>query len=237
MYLPRVRAPRLPDDPALWLNTGGRALSLRAGVTYLLDFWTYGCINCVHVLDDLDFLEAKYAGQPFLVIGVHSGKFPNEKHAENVRHALLRHGIRHPVVRDDDFAVWRSYAVRAWPTLVLVDAKGYVVGAVSGEGHRQVLDEAVGAALTAAGLAGVEAPPFPALRPERRPETALAFTGMMPPVAGASARAARGGRTARRRRPAFAPRREWRSRQTGTRCTSPTPGTTPSERWTWFPAW
>src|SRR5262249_53272659 len=127
-----------------WLNTA-KPLSLAAlkGKIVLLDFWTYGCINCIHIIPDLKKLEAKYANQ-LVVIGVHSAKFENEKQTENIRRIILRYELEHPVYNDADFRVWQSYGVRAWPTQVLIDPAGYVVGAASGEGNYEVIDKAVG---------------------------------------------------------------------------------------------
>ncbi|HEV3468041.1 MAG TPA: thioredoxin-like domain-containing protein [Pyrinomonadaceae bacterium] len=139
----RVRAPELEGGRG-WLNTGAPlSLAHLRGKVVLLDFWTYGCINCLHVIPDLQRLEEKYARQ-LVVIGVHSAKFDNEKETENIRRVILRYGIEHPVVNDADFRIWRSYAVRAWPTQVLIDPAGYVVGQVAGEGHYEALDEAIG---------------------------------------------------------------------------------------------
>ncbi|MGH9905979.1 MAG: thioredoxin-like domain-containing protein, partial [Pyrinomonadaceae bacterium] len=101
--------------------------------------WTYGCINCIHIIPDLKKLEDKYAKQ-LVVIGVHSAKFDNEKQTENIRRIILRYEIEHPVYNDADFKVWRSYGVRAWPTQVLIDPAGYVIGAISGEGNYDALD-------------------------------------------------------------------------------------------------
>lgn len=145
-----VRAPQLPADPAAWLNTEGIALSLPAlrGCVVLLDFWTYGCINCLHVLPDLKYLESKYADRPFVVVGVHSGKFDNERQRDNIQSALLRHDIRHPIVCDNDHRVWQEYDVHAWPTLGIIDPEGYYLGSVSGEGHRDELDQIIGQLLT-----------------------------------------------------------------------------------------
>jgi thiol-disulfide isomerase/thioredoxin len=139
----RVRAPELQGGRG-WLNTDA-PLSLAAlrGKVVLLDFWTYGCINCLHVIPDLQRLEAKYARQ-LVVIGVHSAKFANEKETENIRRIILRYGIEHPVVNDADYRIWEAYAVRAWPTQVLIDPSGYVVGQAAGEGHYAALDEAIG---------------------------------------------------------------------------------------------
>lgn len=158
MDQPRVRAPQLPDDPALWLNTGDQALQLQKGIVYLLDFWTYGCINCLHILPDLRYFEEKYRNQPFAVVGVHSGKFDNEKNADAVRNAVERHNIDHAVVRDDALRVWSAYNVRAWPTLVLIDAEGYVVKTARGEGNRDALDGAIGALLRSGEAHGTVGP-------------------------------------------------------------------------------
>jgi thiol-disulfide isomerase/thioredoxin len=142
----RVRAPELTGGRG-WLNTD-KPLSLAAlkGKFVLLDFWTYGCINCIHIIPDLKRLEEKYAKQ-LVVIGVHSAKFDNEKDTENIRRIVVRYEIEHPVVNDADFSIWQSYGVRAWPTQVLIDPAGYVMGAVSGEGNYQVIDKAITAAV------------------------------------------------------------------------------------------
>jgi DNA-binding beta-propeller fold protein YncE len=143
----RVRAPELGGHRG-WLNTD-QPLSLAAlrGKVVLLDFWTYGCINCIHIIPDLKRLEAKYPNN-LVVIGVHSAKFENEKQSDNIRQIILRYEIEHPVVNDADFQIWQSYAVRAWPTQVLIDPAGYVVGQVVGEGNYETLDEAIDETLT-----------------------------------------------------------------------------------------
>lgn len=138
----RVRAPEISGGRG-WLNTANPlTLAGLKGKVVLLDFWTYGCINCIHIIPDLKRLEAKYPNQ-LVVIGVHSAKFENEKDTENIRRIILRYELEHPVYNDADFKVWQSYGVRAWPTQVLIDPAGYVVGSVSGEGNYDVIDEAI----------------------------------------------------------------------------------------------
>ncbi len=138
----RVRAPEFPEGLE-WLNAG-RPLTMAElrGKVVLLDFWTFCCINCMHVLPDLKTLERKYPRE-LAVIGVHSAKFTNEKDADQIRQAILRYEIEHPVVNDQEFGVWRAYGVRAWPTLVVIGPDGYVHSATSGEGHLEDLDETV----------------------------------------------------------------------------------------------
>lgn len=138
-----VNAPDFPGGLE-WLNTD-RRLSLRElrGKVVLLDFWTYCCINCMHIIPDLKKLEAKYANQ-LVVIGVHSAKFTTEKGTDNIRQAILRYEIEHPVINDKDFDVWQSYAARAWPTLVLINPKGKVIGSHSGEGIYEMFDQVIG---------------------------------------------------------------------------------------------
>ncbi|MBC7798828.1 MAG: redoxin domain-containing protein, partial [Pyrinomonadaceae bacterium] len=127
-----------------WLNTD-KQLSIAGlkGKIVLLDFWTYGCINCIHIIPDLKKLEAKY-GDQLVVIGVHSAKFENEKDIENIRRVVRRYELEHPVVNDADFKIWDAYAVRAWPTQVLINPKGYIVTQTTGEGQLSFLDEKIG---------------------------------------------------------------------------------------------
>jgi thiol-disulfide isomerase/thioredoxin len=123
-----------------WLNVSGPIeLKDLRGKIVLIDFWTYCCINCMHILPDLKFLERKYP-RDVVVIGVHSAKFANEKDSENIRRAIVRYEIEHPVFNDSDLAVWRRAGVNSWPTLALIDPEGKLVKAFSGEGHRAVLD-------------------------------------------------------------------------------------------------
>ncbi len=143
---PRVRAPELRGRG--WLNTGGRELSLAdlRGKIVLLDFWTFCCINCLHVLDELRPLEDKYA-DVLVVVGVHSPKFEHERDPAALAAAVERYGVSHPVLDDPDLGMWQQYAAKAWPTLSVVDPTGYLVASMAGEGHAdglaRLIDELV----------------------------------------------------------------------------------------------
>lgn len=123
-----------------WLNTKKplRLHELR-GKIVLLDFWTYGCINCMHIIPDLKALEKKYSHE-LVVIGIHSAKFTNEQESNNLRQAVLRYGIEHPVLNDKNMQVWEQYGVYAWPTLFLIDPEGKIVARHSGEGVLDAFD-------------------------------------------------------------------------------------------------
>jgi thiol-disulfide isomerase/thioredoxin len=138
----RIKAPELEGGTA-WLNTAGplRIKDLR-GKVVVLDFWTFCCINCIHTLPDLAKLEKKYKNE-LVVIGVHSAKFENEKVTENIRKAVLRYEISHPVVNDAEMKIWRNYEVNSWPTLYVIDPEGYIVARGAGEGLYEGLDRAV----------------------------------------------------------------------------------------------
>lgn len=134
----KLSAPDFPHD-CEWLNSAPIKLSSLRGRPVLLDFWTSCCINCLHTLPDLASLESEFGERGLVVIGVHAPKFPHEQDAANVEAAIARHGIKHPVVLDNHHLVWDSFAVKAWPSFVLIDCEGKIDLVVSGEGKREML--------------------------------------------------------------------------------------------------
>ena len=168
----RVRAPELRGAGG-WLNTD-HPLALRdlRGRVVVLDFWTFCCINCLRVIEELRPLEERF-GERLVVIGVHSPKFPHESDHAAVGRAVARHRITHPVLDDPELETWQQYGVRAWPTLVVIDPDGYVVAMASGEGNGPALagvieqlldgrsDLAVGPAFTPVALGSETTLAFP----------------------------------------------------------------------------
>ncbi|MER5742954.1 NHL domain-containing thioredoxin family protein [Streptomyces sp. NPDC002225] len=139
----RVRAPELVGKGG-WLNTGDQQYTLAdlRGRIVVLDFWTFCCVNCLHVLDELRELEEKHR-DTLVIIGVHSPKFVHEADHRAVVDAVERYGVHHPVLDDPELATWKQYAVRAWPTLVVIDPEGYVVAQHAGEGHAHAIEKLV----------------------------------------------------------------------------------------------
>jgi len=128
----RVRVPPFPEGLP-WINTAGPIqLSQLRGKFVLVDFWTYCCINCMHILPELKKLEAAYPNN-LVVIGVHSAKFAAEQESKNIAEAVLRYRIAHPVVNDSNHTLWERFGVHSWPTVILIDPEGYAVWGTSGE--------------------------------------------------------------------------------------------------------
>ncbi|HTJ67246.1 MAG TPA: NHL domain-containing thioredoxin family protein [Actinospica sp.] len=171
----RVRAPELVGRGG-WINTAGNAAPDLSGKIVLLDFWTFCCANCLHVLDELRELEAEFA-DVLVTVGVHSPKFAHEADHDALIAACERYGVRHPVLDDPELTTWKGYAVRAWPTLTVVDPAGYIAAQMSGEGHvhglRSLITELV-AEFDAKGLLRRGDSPYVAPEPE---PTALRFPG------------------------------------------------------------
>ncbi|MBZ0286898.1 MAG: redoxin domain-containing protein, partial [Anaerolineae bacterium] len=130
-----------------WLNVPAPlTLADLRGKIVLLDFWTYGCINCIHMIPTLEQLEEKY-GDALAVIGVHSAKFENEGQTENIRQIVQRYNLHHPVINDHDFQVWGTfgpYGVQAWPTFVIIDPRGNILAVQPGEVPFEAFDRVIG---------------------------------------------------------------------------------------------
>ena len=171
----RVRAPELVGRGG-WINTAGNDAPDLTGKIILLDFWTFCCANCLHVLDELRELEAEFA-DVLVTVGVHSPKFAHEADHDALIAACERYGVHHPVIDDPDLTTWKAFAVRAWPTLTVVDPAGYIAAQMSGEGHvhglRSLLTELV-AEFDAKGALRRGDSPYVAPEPE---PTELRFPG------------------------------------------------------------
>ncbi len=138
-FAKRIPAPEFPQNVP-WFNTNKplKKEDLK-GKFVLLDFWTYCCINCMHILPELKKLEQQYPNN-LVVIGVHSAKFETEKESDNIRDAILRYEIEHPVLNDSKHELWNTYGINSWPSIVLIDPEGMVVGFNSGEFKAALVD-------------------------------------------------------------------------------------------------
>ncbi len=126
-----------------WLNTPPLTIDSLRGKVVLLDFWTYSCVNCVRSLPHMKVIHEKYAGDPFVLIGVHTPEFEFEKLPENVASAVKRFGIRYPVAIDSENTTWKLYGNQYWPRQTLIDSKGTVRWEHAGEGDYDKMEDRI----------------------------------------------------------------------------------------------
>lgn len=168
-------APEFPDGLE-WLNTSAPlTMAGLRGKIVLVDFWTYGCVNCIHNLPELKRLQAEHPDE-LVIIGVHSAKFTSEAETENIRRVIQRYELTYPVINDKNLTVWHQWGARAWPTLVLVDASGVLAGLHIGEGAYRVMKPLLVKLIREAdGRGRMNRTPLAELAREPRPATVLAF--------------------------------------------------------------
>ena len=166
------------SDKLIWLNTRPLTKKDLKGKFVLLDFWTYCCINCMHILPELKKLEQAFPNN-LVVIGVHSAKFETEKDTNNIREAILRYEIEHPVINDKDHELWNGFGVSSWPTILLIDPEGMAVWGRGGEFKAEEVSAILNAAMDFYRNNGLldEQPLKLALEASKVPATPLRFPG------------------------------------------------------------
>jgi thiol-disulfide isomerase/thioredoxin len=150
-----MRASKLADlgvapelENSVWINTP-RPLRLKdlRGKVVLLEMWTFGCINCQHVLPALKDWQQKYASQGLVIIGNHFPEFDYEKDLTNLKAAVKTDGIVYPVAQDNDGKTWSAYQNQYWPSLYLIDKVGHIRYTHIGEGSYVETEKAIQALL------------------------------------------------------------------------------------------
>jgi thiol-disulfide isomerase/thioredoxin len=126
-----------------WFNSGPLNIVDLRGKVVLVDFWTYGCCNCVNTLPHVTRLFASYKDKGLFVVGVHTPEFPFEKSSDNVLAAIKRYGIRYPVAEDNEYATWNAYHNQYWPTQCIIDQNGRIVFEHAGEGQYEEIERTI----------------------------------------------------------------------------------------------
>jgi thiol-disulfide isomerase/thioredoxin len=126
-----------------WLNSGPLNIADLRGKVVLVDFWTYGCYNCVNTLPHVTRLYDTYKDKGFIVVGVHTPEFPFEKSTDNVQAAIKRYGIRYPVAQDNEYATWNAYHNQYWPAQYIIDQNGTIVFEHAGEGQYDEIERTI----------------------------------------------------------------------------------------------
>jgi thiol-disulfide isomerase/thioredoxin len=135
--------PEIKAAKSQWLNSPPLTSDMLRGKVVLVEFWTYGCINCRRTLPYVKAWDEKYRASGLLVIGVHTPEFAYEKDKGNVERAINDLGITYPVVMDNDFEIWNAYKNRYWPAQYLMDAQGRIRHKHFGEGAYQETEKLI----------------------------------------------------------------------------------------------
>lgn len=137
---------QVPDPvsaTAQWLNSLPLTSKDLRGKVVLVEFWTYGCVNCQRTLPYVKAWSAKYRQDGLLVIGVHTPEFGFEKDRNNVERAVRDLGITYPVVMDNQYEIWNAYKNTYWPAQYLMDAQGRQRYQHFGEGAYQETEKMI----------------------------------------------------------------------------------------------
>ena len=127
-----------------WINSEPiHSLETLKGKVVLLNFWTLGCINCIHTLPSLNAWHKEFSDDGLVILGIHSPEFQYERKLENVKNAVQKYHIKFPVVQDNDFKTWRAYKNRYWPAEYLIDKEGFVRYFHFGEGNYETTRTAI----------------------------------------------------------------------------------------------
>ena len=117
-----------------WINSAPLTMQGLRGKVVLVEFWTYDCINCIHVLPHVNQLHERYASQGLVVVGVHTPEYGHERILPNLERAVQRFGIRYPVAQDNGYKTWDAYGNQYWPAQYLINQDGRIVYRHFGEG-------------------------------------------------------------------------------------------------------
>ncbi len=163
-FTPPTRQPTqsAPDNPApypvygpgvelrndVWLNTSVplRLADLRGRVV-LLSFWAFDCLPCLPTLANVRSWYGTYSSQGLTVIGIHYPKIDAERSYDALAAALTRLNVPYPVAQDNDGHTWNAYGQQVWPTLTLIDKRGYLRYQQVGAGGYDAMEKAIRALL------------------------------------------------------------------------------------------
>jgi thiol-disulfide isomerase/thioredoxin len=139
-------APELTNETWLNVDTPLRLADLR-GKVVLLEMWTFGCINCQHVMPSLKEWHSRYKDDGLVIIGNHFPEFSYEADLANLKQAVKQDGIEYAVAQDNDGRTWKAYRNNYWPALYLIDKQGHIRYVHIGEGNYQETEDNIKALL------------------------------------------------------------------------------------------
>jgi thiol-disulfide isomerase/thioredoxin len=136
-------APEFQDIQG-WINSKPLTLKEMVGKVVFLDFWTYGCVNCINTRPHFRRLYQRFSSDGnFVMIGVHTPEFPYERNPENVRKAVIGFDLEYPIALDSGNTTWKLYGNHYWPRQAIIDAEGKIRYEHVGEGNYEEMENKV----------------------------------------------------------------------------------------------
>ena len=149
-----------------------------------MEFWTFGCSNCLNTLPAIKSLNARYKDKGLTVVGIETPELDNEKSFANLQNAVKQAGIEYPILTDYDNANWNAYGVNAWPTVFILDQQGRIRYKHVGEGAYDTQEKVVAALLANAGGSDDEFDGKEITENRRRVEKGARPQGLQGPASG-----------------------------------------------------
>ena len=145
-----IDSPTAPEFSGIshWINSPPLTMAKLRGKVVLVEFWTYDCINCIHVIPHVKQWHERYKDQGLVVVGVHTPEYGHERILGNLEKAVKRFDITYPVAQDNDYETWNAYGNRYWPALYLIDGNGRIVYRHYGEGGYEATEARIRHLLT-----------------------------------------------------------------------------------------
>ncbi len=139
----RLKAPAISGST--WLNTPQIHQDMFFGRVTAVVFWSIHCESSARILTLLEDRQ-RTLGSVFAVIAVHSPRFVDQTDTALVRSHVDQMRLRLPIVHDPALDTWGLYDPPGWPTIMLIDHNGRVIGSLAGAPD-DTIDEAIQTAL------------------------------------------------------------------------------------------
>ncbi len=121
----RIEAPEL-EGVSEWINTKPLKLADLKGQVVVLHFWTFGCVNCIHNYPCYREWQENFAKKNVTILGVHAPETEGEQKREKIKKKMKENKLTFPVAVDNDLKTWKAWDNRYWPSVYLIDKKGFV---------------------------------------------------------------------------------------------------------------
>ncbi len=118
-------APEFADD-CQWFNASPLTLRSLRGQVVIVHFYAFQCHNCHANFEIYRRWHQQWSDQGVVVIGIQSPETKRERDPEAVRQAAVERQLSFPIVLDLEMKNWTAWANTMWPTVYVIDKRGYI---------------------------------------------------------------------------------------------------------------